>query len=139
MHYRDIIERCKSSAIDMLPDMPTKNDLDSWGVYRDQLDRLKDETYDVTHQEIDSWDWAIYTHYGIKVLECLPLEECQQAESDFFDIWGSEPIELLNDPWDMASRIAYFALYNMLSEALESAIEECLELAETQIENMESV
>jgi hypothetical protein len=139
MLYRDITERCKSSAIDMLPDMPTKNDLDSWEVYADKLDRLRDESYDVVHQEVDSWDWTIYTHYGIKILDCLPLHDCQQAEFDFFDVWGSEPIETLNDPWDMASRIAYFALCNMLREALESAIDECLELAETQIENMERV
>jgi hypothetical protein len=138
MLYTDIIERCKTSALEMLPDMPTKNDLDSWESYRDELESLRDESFDAVHQEVDSWDWTIYTHYGIKILDCLLLHDCQQAESDFMDCWGREPIETLNDPWDMASRIAYFALCNMLRETLESAIEECLELAETQIENMES-
>ena len=138
MLYSDITERCKSSALELLPDMPAKNDLDSWEVYADRLDRLRDETYDVVHEEIQHWDWTIYTHYGIKILDCLPLHECQQAESDFMEVWGSEPIETLNDPWDMASRIAYFALCNMLRETLESSIDECLELAETQLENMES-
>jgi hypothetical protein len=139
MLYSDIIERCKSSALEMLPDMPAKNDLDSWEDYRDALESLRDESFDVVSQEVDSWDWTIYTHYGIKILEALPLHDCQQAESDFMDCWGSEPIETLNDPWDMASRIAYFALCNMLREALESAIDECLELAGNQIENMEGV
>ena len=138
MLYREITERCKTSAIEMLPDMPTKNDLDSWESWRDALEALQEESLDMVYQEVDSWDWAIYTHYGIKILDCLPLHDRQQAESDFMEVWGSEPIETLNDPWDMASRIAYFALCNMLREALESAVEECLELAENQIENMES-
>jgi hypothetical protein len=67
------------------------------------------------------------------------MEIEREAESDFFDCWGSEPIESLNDAWDMSSRIAFFALAIVMREELESALAELIELAENQIENLEAV
>lgn len=41
--------------------------------------------------------------------------------------------------YEFASKVAYFALCNMLGEVLDASIKECLDLAETQIENLEGV
>lgn len=138
MNYSDILTRCKTDVLEYIPAMPKENTLEAWESYIDTLESFRDEIYEHASQSVESWDWAIYTHYGLKILDALPLEVCQQAESDFFDLWGSEPIDTLNDPWNMASRIAYFALLNTWQECAEECVEELLELANNQLENMES-
>lgn len=137
MIYNDITTRAKQSALDILPDLPKENTLESWESFQDALESMRDDSHDLAWQEVDSWDWSIYTHYGIKVLDCLPLEELNQAESEFFDLWGGESIDTLTSVWDMASRVAFLALVNAMCEALETAIDELSDLAETQIENLE--
>lgn len=138
MIYNDITKRCKNDVLDYVPEIPKENTFEAWESYIDTLESFRDEIYDYASQSVESWDWTIYTHYGLKILDALPLEVCQRAESDFFDLWGSEPIDTLNDPWDMASRIAYFALFNTWQECAQECVEELLELANNQIENMES-
>jgi hypothetical protein len=135
--YRDITKRAKDSALEYMPDLPKENTIEAWESFLAELDAL--DVFHIADEEAGSWEWAIYTHYGWKVLCALPLETEQEAESDFFDCWGSEPIESLNDAWDMASRIAFFALVIVMREELESAIAELMELAENQIENLEAV
>lgn len=137
MLYQDIIKRCKDSVVEYVPDMPKTNTLEAWENYISELESLGDEIYDHAHRDVESWDWTIYTHYGFKILDALPLEVNQQAESDFFELWGSEPIDTLNDPWDMASRIAYFALLYLWQDEAQEIVSELKELAENQIENLE--
>jgi hypothetical protein len=139
MTYMAIVERCKTSANEMLPDLPTKNTLEAWESYRDELESLRDEFSDVVWQEVDSWDWSIYTHYGLKILEALPYSDVCDAESLFFDTCSDLDSETLGGVYEFASKVAYFALCNMLQEYLETAIDECTELAESHIENLEGI
>lgn len=137
--YKTILTRCKADVLEYLPDLPKENTVEAWESYLEELETWRDDSlYESAMESVENWDWTIYTHYGLKILDALPLEVCQQAESDFFDLWGSEPIDTLNDPWDMASRIAYFALLNTWQECAEECVEELLELANDKIENMES-
>lgn len=136
MIFNEITERCKQSAKDMLPDMPKENTLTAWEDWCDDLENMRDELSDLAWQEVEHWDWAIYTHYGMQILDCLPMDVADQAESEFFDLYGDSPIDTLTSVWDMASRIAYLALVACMSEALDEAIQDCLDLAETQIENL---
>ena len=135
--YREIVERCKGDIAEILPAMPKENTCDAWESFRDDLETIRDESYEHA-SEVQHWDWGIYTHYGIKILYGLPMEIEQQAESDFFDVWGSEPIDSLQDAFDMAHRIAIFALEIIFRETLEEMAQELIDLAETQLENMES-
>ena len=134
--YKTILNRCKNDALEYVPDLPKENTIYAWESYVDSLESFRDEIYEHASQSVESWDWSIYTHYGFKILDTLPLDVCQQAESSFFDVWGSEPIDTLNDPWDMASHIAYFALVNTWQECAQECVEELLELANNQLENI---
>ena len=134
--YRDIVERCKGDIAEILPTMPKENTCEAWERFRDELENIREDSHCYAG-DVDAWDWAIYTHYGIKILYGLPMEIEQQAESDFFDCMGSEPIDSLNDAFDMASRIAYHALWIIFHETLEEMAQELIDLAETQLENME--
>lgn len=136
--YREIVERCKGDIAEILPAMPKENTCDAWESFRDELEAIREDSHCYAG-DVGAWDWAIYTHYGIKILYGLPMEIEQQAESDFFDCMGSEPINSLNDAFDMASRIAYHAMEIIFRETLEEMTKELIELAETQLENMESV
>ena len=136
--YYEIVERCKGDIAEILPDLPKENTFEAWERFRDDLEAIREDSHCYAGEAVDSWDWAIYTHYGIKILYGLPLEIEQQAESDFFDCMGSAPINSLNDAFDMASRIAYHALWIIFRETLEEMAQELIELAETQLENMGS-
>ena len=133
--YRDIVERCKGDIAEILPAMPKENTCEAWESFRDELEAIREDSHCYAG-DVEHWDWAIYTHYGIKILYGLPMEIERQAESDFFDCMGSEPINSLNDAFDMASRIAYHALWIIFHETLEEMAQELIELAETQLENM---
>jgi len=134
--YFEIVERCKSDIAEVLPAMPKENTYEAWERFRDDLETIQEESYEHASDSVQHWDWAIYTHYGIKILYGLPLEIERQAEQEFFDVWGSEPIDSLNDAFDMASRIASFALEIIFRETLEGVVSELIELAESQLENM---
>lgn len=136
--YSDILDRCKRDVMDYLPDLPKENTLEAWESFREEIEAWRDDSlYDDASESVESWDWAIYTHWGIKILDTLPSDEMQQAESSFFEVWGSMPIGSLSDPWDMASRISHFALLNIWQDVAQECVNELLELAETQLENLE--
>jgi hypothetical protein len=132
--YSEIKARCKRAALEYLPAMPKANFLEWWQAYETELEEF--DIYQAAIEEVDHWDWTIYTHYGVKILDLLPSYVTNEAESQFFDCFGSEPISTLNDHYDLASRIAYFALLIMMQEALEELRQELTELTQAQIENM---
>ena len=130
--YCNIVERCKGDIAEILPAMPKENTFDAWERFRDDLETVRDESYEHA-SEVQHWDWAIYTHYGIKILHGLPLEIERQAEQEFFDCMGGEPIDSLLDAFDMASRIACHALEIIFRETLEEVVQELIELAESHL------
>ena len=134
--YFEIVERCKGDIKELLPDLPKENTCEAWESFRDDLETMRDDSHCHASEAVQHWDWSIYTYYGIKILYGLPLETERQAEQEFFDIWGGEPISTLNDAFDMASRIAGFALEIIFRETLEEMAQELIELADTQLENM---
>ena len=136
--YSEIVERCKGDIKDLLPDLPKENTCEAWESFRDELETIRDDSYCYAADVVQHWDWAIYTHYGIKILYGLPFDIERQAEQEFFDLWGSETIDSLSCAFDMASRIALVALEITFRETLEEMAQELIEMAETQLENMES-
>ena len=134
--YFEIVERCKSDIKELLPDLPKQDTCEAWESFLDEMETIRDDSHCHANEAVQHWDWSIYNHFGIKILYGLPLEIERQAEQEFFDAWGSEPIDSLNDAFDMASRIAGFALEIIFRETLEEVVSELVELAETQLENM---
>ena len=135
--YCEIVARCKADATDYLPDLPKENTVEAWESFLDELETIRDDSHYHAGECVQSWDWAIYTHYGWKILFALPSDIERQAESEFFDVWGHGTIDSLDDCWDMASKIACFALEIIFRETLEEMAQELIELAESQLENLE--
>ena len=135
--YSEIVERCKGDIREILPDLPKEDTREAWESFRDDLETIRDDSYCHASDGVQHWDWAIYPHYGIKILYGLPFDIERQAEQEFFDLWGSESISTLNDAFDMASRIAMVALEITFRETLEEMAQELIEMAETQLENLE--
>ena len=134
--YFEIVERCKGDITEILPAMPKENTFEAWERFRDDLETIRDDSHGHASECVQHWNWAIYTHYGIPILYGLPLEIERQAEEEFFDCMGGVRIEMLNNAYDMASRIAYHALEIIFRETLEEMAQELIELAESQLENM---
>ena len=135
--YCDIVERCKGDILEILPAMPKENTCEAWESFRDDLETIREDSHCHACEATQHWDWSIYTHYGIKILYGLPMDIGSQAEQEFFDCMGGEPIDSLQDAFDMASRIAGFALEIIFRETLEEMVQELIEMAESQLDNME--
>lgn len=137
IRYFQIVERCKVDIAEIIPSFPKTGTIEQWEAYLEELERIEEEPHE--HVEcIQHWDWAIYTHFGWKILAGLPQEIERQAEAYFFDCYGSEPISTLSDCYDMAAKIALFALEIIFTETLQETVAELKELAQDQIDNLES-
>lgn len=137
--YYEIVERCKGDCLELLPDLPKENTLEAWESFLDAVELVREDLHCHASEIAQNWDWSIYTHFGVKILYGLPMEIERQAEEEFFECWGHEPINSLIDSFDMASRIAGFALEITFREVFEGMAQDLEELATNQIENMESV
>ena len=91
---------------------------------------------------VDSTDWAVYTHYGWKILHALPQSYINQAEEAYLEFNGdltlNESCGGCFDVWNMQSAIAFHALVILTQESLDDCLSELEELAQTQIDNLES-
>lgn len=136
--YKEITDRVKSTARELTPALPEKGDLESWESFRDDCETARDNSSDLAHGEVDSWDWCIYTHHGVDILNALPSYVESDAEDSYMECNGDMTASDIGGWREMASGVAYWALVNLLREAIDSTCEELIELAETQIENLES-
>lgn len=135
--YKDIVERCKDAAKDLISDLPKENTLENWESFISDLETLCDEAYEKASEEVDSWDWCIYTYKGFEVYDALSSPEQGEAEQEWEDCGGYETAkDQSQGPYEIACAIAYFALARMLAEEIESACDDLIELANNQIENL---
>ena len=136
--YNDLIERFKSSSLEIVPSMPKVLDLDSLEVYLSELEDL--DTHDLASGEVEGWDWVIYTHYGWKILHLVGQSDIDAAEVEYLELNSGVAVEDLCggtfDIWSLQSNIAYHVLTTKLSEAVEELRGEMIELVETTISNL---
>lgn len=137
--YKDIIDRCNRAALEITPALPTEDNLGIWQAFYDDLDALRDESNDLVWEEVDSWDWCIYTHYGMQIVDVISSQELNAAEESFLDCGGLDSLDSSNfGVYEIAHKVAFHALVNLMTEALESVIDDLQELAATKIEQLES-
>ena len=137
--YREIETRCKDAAKELAPAMPSTNTLEAWESFLEELESF--DVYEGINEYVESWDWSIYTHFGWKILHCVPQSMIDDAESTFLEYnHGIEVQELAGgfDIWSLQSSIAYFVLIQWVQEELSGLIQELIELAQNEIHNMES-
>ena len=136
--YNDIRTRCNQLAMEIAPDLPMENTLSAWECFVDQLDHLRDDGYSLVLESVESTDWAIYTHYGWKILHAVPQDCINNAESQFLEFNSGTTFEDGFDIWSLQSQIAFHVLVAMVQESLDTILDEINELAQTQIQNLES-
>jgi hypothetical protein len=135
--YRAITDRCEQTAKEIVSEIACfetareANTFDGWQEYLDALESVEDEANDHAHKSVDSWDWCIYTYYGMGICQTVDISELWDAESEYADIWNEAPDGL----HEYASRLAYLILHRKLTEAITEEVETCRELAEALQEN----
>ena len=126
-------QRARQSAMDLVPDMPKENTLDAWKDYLSELESL--DVYELSHTEADSWDWAIYYGKAMKLCTSVDSVTLGEAEEQAKDCGAFDDVEGL---YELACTLAYWIICEAVRDALSRHVDELMELAETQIENMES-
>lgn len=77
--YRQIKQRCVDVAMELAPAFPEKGGFDNWEEHHDEL-----ENFDISKavwQELDCWDWTVYTHYGMQIIDVISSDELNEAEA----------------------------------------------------------
>ena len=135
--YATVIKRIESSAkeiIEAQAPFPKESSLEVWQEYSDNLESCLEEARDHAWEEVENWDWMIYTYQGFQVYDCLWGEDQAQAEQEFWEC--NEGIKDVS-PYYLGAGIAFFALVSMLSQEIERQCEEMQELAQDKIWQLE--
>ena len=125
--YNKIRTRAANTARELLPPLPTKNTLDDWQSFQDELQSF--DIYDAAHTEADSWDVTIYHYKAMQLCTDSPTSVLHTAESQWDQTYYEKPTGL----YELASTLAYWIIKVELVEAMESLQGELIELADTQI------
>lgn len=135
--YSDIMERCRNAAKDFLPDFPKGGSSEDWESYLEEVEAIQEDAYEKAFEEVGNWDWCIYTYQGFEVYDAIGNSKQSDAEQEWADCGGYETAkDQSQGPYEIACAIAFFALARMLAEAIESACDDLIELANNQIENL---
>jgi hypothetical protein len=136
--YQNLHKRAKDSALEYMPDLPKVNTRESWESFRDELESL--DVYEIAHEESDSWNWVIYYGQAMALCVDVPSNDLDRAESQVAEMGASVIGEQFESSglYGIACLCAYWLVQEAMVEALESCIADLTELAETQLENMES-
>ena len=130
--YKQIQNRCENAARELTPDFPTKSTPETWGDFLDELEGA--DVAEMVWQEIDSWDWTIYTHYGMKIVDSMYNSELCEAEARWHEMDGPSTIDGSFGVYEFASKVAYYHLETVLTEKLDALIEELKEIANDELD-----
>lgn len=108
---------------------------EQWESYQSELESLSEESYDKAHEEVDSWDWAIYTYQGFQVYDALSGSEQTEAENAYWDVNSGHNMQDTT-PYEMGCAMAYLWLAQELANEIERQCEELIDLCQTNLDNM---
>ena len=134
--YSGLIKRAKDDALEAMPDLPKTGTLESWQSFLDSVESV--EPGDVAHESADSWDWVIYHGKALELCAMLPSRVVDEAESMVIDCGGIGEAFENGGLGGVACLVAYWIINQAVAEAVEEAKEELIELAQSQIDNLES-
>lgn len=132
--YTQIQKRTDNAACELTPNLPTENTVEAWESFLEELEGL--DITELVWEEIDHWDWTIYTHYGMKIVDSMCGSELHDAESRWHDLDGPSTIDDSFGVYEFASKVAYYHLETVLTEKLDALIEELKELAEDTLDQL---
>lgn len=132
IHYSQIRERIKATALEKIPAFP-KGRYDAWDSFQKECDDIKDSAYEIAREEVEYWDWSVYTYQGFLVYDALSSSEQDDAEQLYYDLGASE---CEPTPYSLGAAMATLWLIQEVSEEIESLCEEFMEMAESEMENL---
>jgi hypothetical protein len=133
-NFAMLTKRAKESALERLPSMPTQSTLEAWEAFQQALEEV--EASECAHEEADSWDWVIYHGKALALCSNLPTSVVSQAEESAIECGGIAEAFESGGLGGLACLVAYWIIYQAVSEAIEEARDELLELAQGQIDNL---
>jgi hypothetical protein len=89
--WKQIDDRCEQAAKDIVESCECEDDI-----------------YDAVWQEIDSWDWIIYTRYGMDIVQQMSSDELSQSEDQWHELSGETDESF--GIYEFASQLAFFFL-----------------------------
>lgn len=134
--YSNLLKRAKSDAQESMPDLPKTGTIESWQAFLDTVESI--DSSDVAHESADSWDWVIYHGKALEVCTLLPRSVVDEAESRLLDCGGVEDAFKNGGLGGVACLVAYWSIYQAVSDEVETLKEELIDLAQSQIDNLES-
>jgi hypothetical protein len=135
--YSGLLERVKREAQDAMPDLPKVNTVEAWQAFSDSVEAI--DSGDVAHESADSWDWVIYHGQALELCALLPSSIVDNAESMALDCGGITEAFESGGLGGVACLVAYWIIHDAVQDAVEIAKEELIELAQTQIDDLESL
>lgn len=134
--YSQLIKRAKSGALECLPDLPKVGTIEAWQSFLESVESV--DSGDCAHESADSWDWVIYHGQALELCAMLPRSIVGDAESMASDCGGIGDAFENGGLGGVACLVAYWVIYQAVSDAIEEAKEELIDLAQNQIDNPES-
>lgn len=134
--YSNLIKRAKSDAQEYMPALPKTGTIESWHAFLDAVESI--ESGDVAHESADSWDWVIYHGKALELCAILPSSLVSEAESMIIECGGLGEAFENGGLGGIASLFAYWIIYQAVLDEVETLKEELIDLAQTQIDNLES-
>lgn len=129
--YKRIRDRAMQDAKDVAPALPTTNTVDAWQAFIDELEAM--DSSNIAHESAE-WDWTIYHSRAMELCQCVPSAVLHEAESQYEDYGNATPSGL----FEYASTLAFIIVAQEISEAVDTLRDELLDLANAQLDNMES-
>jgi hypothetical protein len=132
--YQDALNRAKQDAKERVEEsvsfakFKAINSFDGWADYINSLEAL--DISEIAHESADSWDTVIYHWKAMQLCTECPISVLSEAE-ELYLVCNAELVGL----YEMASGIAYWIVFQAVSDALQDEIDGCLELAESLQEN----
>lgn len=134
--YSNLLKRAKSDAQEYMPDLPKTGTIESWQAFLDAVESV--DSSDVAHESADSWDWVIYHGKALELCTLLPRSVVDQAESMLLDCGDVEDAFKNGGLGGVACLVAYWIIYQAVLDEVEALKEELIDLAQAQIDNLES-
>lgn len=134
--YFNLMKRANESALGYMPAMPAQNTVEAWQAYADEIEAL--DISDAAHTEADSWDWVIYNGQALQLCCAVPSSVLDQAEDMARDCSDISYLFNHSGLYGIASTCAYWIVYEAVSVQLNEVCQELLDLAYSQIENLEA-
>jgi len=131
-HYA-IIQRAKQDAQERMPDLPKESTADAWEAFIDDLESL--DAFEIAHESAE-WDWVIYYHRALELCQAVPSAVLHEAESEWYDLWGSGGLDESFGLYEMAGQLANLIVTRAIVEAVEECREELLELANDKLDQI---